>query len=620
MQEELNAIAWKPDIRPRKMHGSRAPLQGYNDLLTLAPMPDSAIHQSVLHLTLETAALPDSMLHKAIRRLTPSPHLQAFSRPCSAILLVLFAGLCFMGVALAEEMSSTVQAPSTDGATTAATATPPPPGVPSGMANAEAGATTEPTSREGSPAPPGTAMTSPSMPPKNVDLSKEIGIPSSREDAAQGKGFGYETFSSGGLPINQGPVDDLYLLSPGDEIVVSIWGQLVETLNLVVSDEGFIDLPDNGGRIQTNGVTLRDLKPKVVQALSQIYAAYINAVDPPKSTAFVDIRVGKLRKLSILVVGEVNKPGAYTVSAGVANVINMLHNAGGVKTGGSLREIRIRRSNGKVDTVDLYGFLLTGDIDYRTIRLQPGDYIVVPLKQRSVTIEGEVRRPNQYEMIGNEGIRELLKFAGGFTPDAYLRQTQIKRYELNRGEIYLDVDLDRIVADPHEDYPLMDGDVIRIARNVQVRKNVVSIKGDGIIRPGTYEWQPGMTLNDLVQKAEGLREYAFLDRADLIRTENDFSKKLTVISLKALYTRNVSGNFDFSGNQGDNIPLREMDEVIIQSAYGMAGKERFVAMEGHVKEAGKFVLAKDMTLYDLIFARGGFQDAAFRKATFLDMG
>lgn len=469
----------------------------------------------------------------------------------------------------------------------------------------------------------GTSGVPATEPPASAEVkaaATEIGLCPSRGKDTTEDGFGYNTFDSGGQPIAEGPIDDLYLIGPGDEIVVSIWGKLVETLNLTVSDEGFIDLPDNGGRIQTNGVTLRELKPKIAQALSQIYAAYINAVDPSKSTAFVDIRIGKLRKLSVMIVGEVNKPGTYTVSPGVANVINLLHNACGVKASGSLREIRIRRSTGKVDSVDLYGFLLTGEIDFRTIRLQQGDYIVVPLRQKSVTIEGEVRRPNRYEMIGNEGMRELLNFAGGFTPDAYLKQTQIRRFEVNRGENLLDVDLDRILTDSGQNLPLMDGDAIRIAKNIQVRKNQVSVSGDGITRPGTYEWKAGMTLNDLIQKAEGLREHAFLDRADLIRTENDFSKKLTVISLKKLYTRNTAGSFDFSGKQGDNIPLREMDEVIIQSAYGMAGKERFVVMEGHIKEPGKFVLAKDMTLYDLIFARGGFQDAAFRKATFMDTG
>jgi len=434
----------------------------------------------------------------------------------------------------------------------------------------------------------------------------------------ESKGFGYAAFHSEGEPITDGPVDDGYLISPGDEIVVSIWGQLVETMNLTVTDEGFIELPEQGGRIQTNGLSLKDLRQKIVQALSLIYAAYIDPVDISKSKAFVDIRLGKLRQLSIFVVGEVNKPGAYTIGPGVANVINLLHNACGVTDKGTLRMVKVRRANGKSDTIDLYGFLLTGDIDTRTIRLGPGDSIHVPVKEKSVTIEGEVKRPNTYEMVGDEGMRDLVKFAGGFTPDAYLKHVQAHRYEENRGEILMDLDLDVLHSQPSANLPLLNGDRLVIPKNIQVRNNSVTIQGDGITRVGTYEWTQGMTLNDLIEKAEGLREYAYLGRADLIRTESDFSRRLSILSLEDLYKRDSDGKIVFTGNAEKNIPLKEMDEVIVQSTPGMSGASQFVMLEGSVKHPGKYDLTKDMRLYDLIFARGGFQDDAIKKATFLD--
>lgn len=481
-------------------------------------------------------------------------------------------------------------------------------------------------------APSATADTQPSRPETNdgksvtpnsqsnsiklIDSGAQVlNIPAELSGTAAPAGFGYDTFSAGPL-ITEGPINDQYLISPGDEIVVSIWGRIVETMNLTVSAEGYIELPDQGGRILTNGVSLRELKPRIVQALSQIRAAYINATDPSKSTAFVDVRLGKLRKLPIYVVGEVNKPGVYTVDPGVANVINLLHNAGGVRPTGTLREIIVRHGEGKTDRVDLYDYFLNGNIDASKIHLVPGDSIMVPLKKKAVTIKGEVRRPNAYEMVGDEGMRELINFAGGFSPDAYLKQSQIRRFEINRGEIIMDVDLGQ-VAGATGNMPLMDGDVVTVAKNIQVRKNSVSIKGEGITRAGTYEWTPGMKLADLIAKAEGLREYAYLDRADLIRTEDDFSKKLTVLSLNELYRRDDNGQFLLGDNAEKNIPLREMDEIVVQSAYGMQGKDPQVTLEGHVKEPGKYPLAKDMTLYDLLFARGGFQDATFRKSTYL---
>jgi protein involved in polysaccharide export with SLBB domain len=431
--------------------------------------------------------------------------------------------------------------------------------------------------------------------------------------------FGYDSFRPGTEKISDGPIDEMYVLSPGDEVIVSIWGQLVQKFNLVVTDEGFIDLPDDGGRIATSGVTLKELRPVVMQALSQIYSSYINAADPTKSTAFVDIRLGKVRPLLVYVLGEVQKPGAYLISAGMANVLNVLNNAEGVRNGGSLREVKVRRSNGDTEIVDLYQFFLTGKLDLNAVRLKPNDYIIVPLKSRTVSIEGEVRRATRFELIGSEGMRELIDFAGGFTPDAYPRQVQIIRNEPGKGESVIDVDVTNIMDLTTPNIALQDGDTVRVPTNVQVRRKVVSVRGDGVVRPGTYEWQPNMTMRDLIDKAEGLREYAFTDRADLIRTEDDFSKSLTIFSLAELFQKDAAGKFAFTGNNDKNMPLREMDEVFVQSSFGLAGQDKFVTLEGHVKQPGKTVLAKNMTLYDLIFVRGGFQDPAFERAAYKDV-
>lgn len=468
---------------------------------------------------------------------------------------------------------------------------------------------------------PGTASTKSSVAGEgniliNASVAPAAALATTATTAAPG--FGYGNFRPGTEQITEGPIDDQFVLSPGDEITVSIWGAMVEKFNLIISDEGFIDLPNEGGRIPTNGVTLKDLRPVIIQQLSQIYSAYINAADISKSTAFVDVRLGKVRKLLVYVVGEVNVPGAYLISAGMANVLNVLNNAGGIRESGTLREIKIRRSDGTTQIIDLYRFFLNGDIDLNAVRLQPNDYIIVPLKKKSVTISGEVRRPMNYELIATEGMKELLVFAGGFTSDAYLKQAQIRRFEPNFGELYLDVDLNTIEKNADKNIALVDGDDVNIRRNVQVRKNTVTISGDGILRPGTYEWKPGMTMKDLIDKGEGLREYAYVERADLVRTSDDFSKTLTIFSLGDLYQKDANGIFQFTNNADKNFPLREMDQVFVQSAFGMTGADQYVTLAGHVKDPGKFVLAKNMTLYDLIFVRGGFQDAAFTKAAYMD--
>ncbi len=437
---------------------------------------------------------------------------------------------------------------------------------------------------------------------------------------AASAGFGYDAFQSSAGPIVGGPIDDQYLLAPGDEVVVSIWGELNETMNLPVSEHGFLELPEGAGRIQTNGVTLKDLKPLMERALSNIYAAYINPKEPSKSTAFVDIRLGKIQPVLVYVVQEVNKPGAYPVSAAVANVINVLTNAGGVRPSGTLREIKIRRRNGSEDVVDLYDFVLNGKIDFEKTRLHPGDYVIVPLKQRSVTISGAVRRPMNYELVGTEGMRELLALAGGATPDGYLKQVQLKRTLPNVGETYIDIDLAAILAAPEGDLALLDKDVVTIPVSVQVRRPIVSIRGDGITRPGTYEWTKGMRLSDLIDKGEGLREHAYLERADLVRTGDDFTKKLEIFPLAGLYERNSNGGYVRAPNSDAlDFPLREMDEVLVQSSWGLAGKDKKITLSGHVKEAGEMVLPIGMTLYDALFARGGFQDPDFAKGAYMDL-
>jgi polysaccharide export outer membrane protein len=433
------------------------------------------------------------------------------------------------------------------------------------------------------------------------------------------KPFGYDIFRPLAEPILEGPVDENYLLSPGDEIIITVWGQLNLKYPLTVSEDGFIDIPDEGGRIFTNGVSLKELKALVTESLSRIYSSYIKADNPAESTAFVDVKLAKLRKLLVYVVGEVQNQGAYTISSGVATLLNVLNNAGGIKETGSLRDIRIRRANGSIDSVDLYDFLLTGKMDVKKTRILYGDYVIVPLKGKSVTIQGEIKRPGVYEIIGNEGIKELIRFAGGLTSNAYLKRVQVRRFEINVGEKFIDLDLESILNDPGKNFPLNDGDEITIFSTIVVRRPMVEVQGEGIKRPGIYEYFPGMTLKDLIEKAEGLKEDVYLDRADLVRTEEDFSKKLTSFSLRDLYKEETPGKFVFSGNQEKNFALKEMDQIIIYSAYNFRGKDKYVTLEGHVKQPGRYIMPENMTLYDLIFSRGGFQDESFKKRAYLDL-
>ena len=434
--------------------------------------------------------------------------------------------------------------------------------------------------------------------------------------------FGYDIFRALSEPIVEGPVDDEYILSPGDEVVISVWGQLNLKHSLVVSEDGYIDIPEEGGRVFTSGASLKEMRRLVTESFSRIYASYINVDHPSQSTAFVDVKLGKIRKLLVYVVGEVKNRGPYTISSGVATLLNVLINAGGVKETGSLRDVRIRRADGTVDAVDLYDFLLTGKADPKRMRLRYGDYVIVPVKGKSVTARGEVKTPGIYELAGSEGIKALMGLAGGLNPNAYLKRVQIRRFTMNEGEKVIDLDLEPVLGDAKADFGMADGDDVSFFPNVQVRRSVVEISGEGIKRPGTYEFRPGMTLKDLVAQAEGLREDIYLERADLVRTEDDFSKKLTKFALKDLYKEAKPGVYEFAGDEaaGKNFALKELDQVRTYSAFDIKGKDKYVTIEGQVKEPGQYVLAEGMGLYDLIFARGGFQDEDFKKRTYLELG
>ena len=439
--------------------------------------------------------------------------------------------------------------------------------------------------------------------------------------------FGYDIFRESKEPIVEGPVDDQYILSPGDEVIITVWGQLNLRYPLTVNEEGFLDITEKDAqgevsqsiRIFTNGVNLKELRSTVTKSFAGIYASYINADNPSQSTAFVDVKLGKVRKLLVYVVGEVKNQGAYTISSGVATLLNLLNNAGGVKETGSLREIKIRRADGKMDGLDLYDFLLTGKIEPKKTQIRSGDYILVPLKAKSVAIRGEVKRTGVYEAIGNEGLKDLIRFAGGLTSNAYLKRAQIRRFEINSGERFIDLDLENVYAAGRPDFVLADGDEVTIFPNVLIRKRLVEIQGSGVKRPGVFQFTPGMRLKDLIEQAEGLREDVYLDRADLVRTNDDFSKKLTIFSLKDLFEEERPGRYKFTGSPDKNFELKELDIVATYSAFEMKGKDKKVTVEGHVKEPGTYVLPDNLTLYDLIFSRGGFQDAEYKQRTYLEL-
>ena len=435
------------------------------------------------------------------------------------------------------------------------------------------------------------------------------------------KPFGYDMFV-GQEPTITGPMDEDYVVGPKDELLIETWGEYVKKWPVRVSDDGFLDIPEEDQRIYINGRTLRQVRDDVTRALAAIHQTLFNP-DSTKAKAWVDVRATRVRPIVVYVTGEVYKPGTVRLDSTVASLINVLTTVWGIKTTGSLRHVKVSRAETKttgtlaVEELDLYDFLIRGETKPIKARLKNGDTVFIDLKRKNVAVRGSVRRPGLYEMLDAESLRDLLEYAGGPTPGAYLKRVQVVRRALNQGVRTLDVDYGAL-EDAGTTFPLLDGDVVEIFPAVE-EEYVVNLQGGGVYRTGVFQFTEGMLLSDLIEKGEGLRGEAYLDKADLIRTRMDFSKEFKSFSMKNLYKKNPeTGKVELIGGKTNpaNFPLRRLDKIVIYSEYEIVGRDKKVRLEGHVKQPGEYLMAQNMNISNLLFAYGGFEDPDWRRATY----
>ena len=422
--------------------------------------------------------------------------------------------------------------------------------------------------------------------------------------------FGYDIFLRDPelfQASSSGAVDPDYLIGPGDDIIVMLWGETQFRLELSVDREGFVFIPEIG-QVFVNGLNLNLLESKLFKVFSQSYAS----LNPrgQKPTTFLDVSLGDLRPLRIHVLGEVSQPGAYTVNPS-STLFSSLYYFNGPNFLGSLRDIQLIRNDKKISSIDFYDYLLTGKKP-RDEKLQLDDVIFIPKRLKTVTIEGQINRSGIYELKDRETLKDLLSIAGGLKASAYLDRAQIdriipfdERLELGMDRMIVDVNLKDILNSKSK-FLVNDGDQIRIFSILEQRQNTVTISG-AISRPGTYDLGKGLKLSDLVEKADGLLGDAYKERVDVVRTNPDYTESLIKLDLgKAL---------EFEGEE--NINLQGSDFIRIYGMTEMIPKY-YVSIKGHVLRPGRYPLQKGMTLYDLIFKAGGFIDEEFKNKTYLD--
>ena len=376
-----------------------------------------------------------------------------------------------------------------------------------------------------------------------------------------------------------------YKLGPGDEVIVDIWGATQSTAKDVISPDGYINV-ENLGLVYLNGMTIKEADAYLKEQFGQIYEG-INGEQP---SANIKLTLGQIRTIQVRVMGEVENPGTYSLSA-FASVFHALYQAGGVNEIGTLRAIKVSRGNSVIMTLDVYDYLLNGKTG-DDIRLEDGDVITVDTYNCLVNVEGKVKRPMFYEMKQTETVADLLKYAGGFTRDAYRGDVRIERMGERERQIYT-ID-DRL----QKDFAVRDGDIMTVDSIRDTYENLVEVKG-ALFRPGKFQCGGEIkTVKDLISKAGGLTPDAFVNRALLNRRLPDMTMENLSVDVKGI----------MAGTTAD-IQLRPNDILFVPSINDVE-ETKLLMIYGEVAFPGKYRYAANTTIEDLILLAGGLKDKA----------
>ena len=369
-----------------------------------------------------------------------------------------------------------------------------------------------------------------------------------------------------------------YVLGPGDQVVVDIYGASQKTLSLTISPEGTITVPDYGP-ISVSGLSVAGAQAKLRKTLGSQYAS-----------SNLQLTVGQTRSIMVNVMGEVKAPGTYTLSA-FATVFHALYRAGGINDLGTLRNVKVYRAGKLVTIVDIYEYILNGRLA-GNIMLHDNDVIQVGPYDCLVGITGNVKRPMFYEMRKNESVSTLLKYAGGFTGDANKKSVRLVRQSGERYAVYNVDEFDM------PNFKLADGDAITVDGMIDRYENMVEVKG-AVFRPGMFQLGSHVTtVKSLVEAAEGVTEDASTSRVVLHRLLPDRSLETVPVDLQGILNGTVA-----------DIPLNNEDVLFIPTKEDLI-KDRTLTITGEVLSPGVYQYAANTTIEDLIVMAGGLTDQA----------
>ena len=393
--------------------------------------------------------------------------------------------------------------------------------------------------------------------------------------------FGHDIFSQKNLSFEPNlnmatPAN--YRLGAGDVVIIDVWGASQQTFECTISPDGIVTI-EGVGPIHLGGLSVADATTRLRNRLGEFY-----------SDCKVALSVGETRSIIVQVMGEVERPGTYTLSS-LSSSFNALYAAGGISDIGTLRDIKVYRSGRVIARIDVYDYLINGNSN-GDVRLQDNDVIVVGPYNCLVEVRGKVKRPMFYEMRNDESVRQLLEFAGGFTGDAYTKNVRLIR---KAGQEY---SIHTIEEFEMGGFSVADGDSLFVDSVMPRFRNMVEVRG-AVMHPGKFQLGGNIqTVRDLLHAAEGLREDAFMERAIMHREKDDLSLEMVSVDIQGI----------MDGNSAD-VALKKNDVLFVPSKTELLG-ERTFRINGEVNYPGVYDFAENTTIKDLILQAGGLTRAA----------
>lgn len=402
-----------------------------------------------------------------------------------------------------------------------------------------------------------------------------------REKKQKNKVFGRDIFNNKELTFEPNmniATPQNYRLGPGDAVIVDIYGASQKTIQSTVSPDGEITI-EGYGPVSVAGLTVSQANAKLRRTVGSRYRS-----------SNIKLTVGQTKTITINVMGEVKAPGTYTLSA-FATVFHALYMAGGTNDLGTLRNIKVYRSNRLITVVDIYDYILNGKLT-GNVRLADNDVIVVGPYDCLVNIQGKVKRPMFYEMKKNESISSVLKYAGGFTGDAYTKSVRVNRKTGREYAVFNVGEFD------FSSFRIADGDSVSVDSILPRYENTVEIKG-AVFRPGMYNIGGEVnSVRTLIEHAEGVTEDAFTHRAVMHRMKPDRTLEVIPVDIEGIMSGKVA-----------DIPLQENDVLFVPTRQDKMS-DRTITIRGEVQYPGVYKYADNETIEDFVLQAGGLTDKA----------